>query len=254
MSVLKNCTFLFILLTAVLNAIASDNKYFVDHLALNPNNLASLQRGAQLYFNYCSGCHSLKHERYNHIAHLIGVENSQHQVYADLIQTSMMFDPQGDIRQTIRTALLPQDAQKWFGITPPDLSNETRTRSPAWIYNYLRGFYRDASRTTGANNLILPNTAMPNVLLPLRGETIPVFTHQSFDHFITLRAGQLSPLDFDHAMYDLVNFLGLVADPNHLLHTWIELGILAFLSILFMMVYFWYRTFHKDSSCKKCNR
>ncbi|HSM99766.1 MAG TPA: hypothetical protein VLS52_02020, partial [Rudaea sp.] len=31
-------------------------------------NIASLQSGARTFFNYCSGCHSLKYMRYSRIA------------------------------------------------------------------------------------------------------------------------------------------------------------------------------------------
>ena len=34
---------------------------------------ASLQRGAQLYMNYCSGCHSLKYVRYARIGEDLGL-------------------------------------------------------------------------------------------------------------------------------------------------------------------------------------
>ena len=38
---------------------------------------ASLQRGAQLYMNYCVGCHSLKYMRYSRIADDLGLSEKQ---------------------------------------------------------------------------------------------------------------------------------------------------------------------------------
>lgn len=38
---------------------------------------ASLQRGAQLYMNYCSGCHSLKYMRYSRIAEDLGLSEQE---------------------------------------------------------------------------------------------------------------------------------------------------------------------------------
>ncbi len=245
----KRLALLILAFLAVNIASPSDNpSFFVSHLALDPTNKASLQHGAQIYFNYCSSCHSLKYARYAEIGHLIGVEDAQHHLYADLIQKTMMFDPHGDITQTIESSFSIQDAQQWFGVVPPDLTNETALRSPAWVYNYLRAFYQDTSRPTGTNNLILSNSTMPNVLSSLRGQTLPIFSDQQFDHFTTVQSGKLKPLEFDHAMYDLVNFLNVVAEPEYVLSVWIGIIVLAFLLILFMMVYFWYRTFHKDAS------
>lgn len=37
----------------------------LDEANIDPNNKASLQRGARLYANYCLGCHGLKFQRYN---------------------------------------------------------------------------------------------------------------------------------------------------------------------------------------------
>ena len=38
---------------------------------------ASLQRGAQLYMNYCSGCHSLKYLRYSRMAEDLGLTEDE---------------------------------------------------------------------------------------------------------------------------------------------------------------------------------
>jgi ubiquinol-cytochrome c reductase cytochrome c1 subunit len=46
------------------------------------NDKASLQRGAQLYMNYCSGCHSLKYVRYARIGEDLGL--SEDDVQANL--------------------------------------------------------------------------------------------------------------------------------------------------------------------------
>ena len=37
---------------------------------------------------------------------------------------------------------MPADkAKAWFGATPPDLTLVARSRSPEWLYTYLRNFY-----------------------------------------------------------------------------------------------------------------
>jgi len=174
------------------------------------------------------------------------VQNAQGQLYEDLIQKSLLFEPGSDISQPIVAGMAPDEAKKWFGVPAPDLTNITRVRSPAWVYNFLRAYYRDDTRTIGANNLVLPNTAMPNVLLPLRGETVPVMVHGQFDHFVTTRPGSMTPLAFDRAMFDLVNFLDAMAEPQHIFSIWIGIGAIAFLLILLALVYFWRRTLVKE--------
>ena len=242
---MKKLINLFFIFNLSCTASFAADAYFPKNLRLDSTDHASLQRGAKIYFNYCSGCHSLSYERYNRIAQLMGVHDAQNNIYTALVQKYLLFDARAAINQPIITSLNATDAKQWFGIVPPDLTNITLVYSPAWVYNFLRGFYRDDSRKTGANNLIAPNTAMPNVLLPLRGETTAVWLKGQFDHLVTLNAGRLKPLDFDRSMYDLVNFLALVAEPNHSSHQWLGILVIAFLTFLLMIVYFLYRLSQK---------
>ena len=82
-------------------------------------NLASVQRGARDFVNYCSGCHSLKYLRYARVGQDL-------QIPDDLLRKNLMFtsDKPGD---TIVSAM-PGAAQDWFGRQPPDLSLETKSR------------------------------------------------------------------------------------------------------------------------------
>jgi ubiquinol-cytochrome c reductase cytochrome c1 subunit len=43
-----------------------------------------------------------------------------------------------------------------------------RSRSPDWLYTYLRSFYRDPAPRSGWNNTVFPNVAMPHVLWDTR--------------------------------------------------------------------------------------
>jgi len=40
---------------------------------INIHDRASVQRGAKLFMNYCSGCHSLRYMRYNRMANDLGL-------------------------------------------------------------------------------------------------------------------------------------------------------------------------------------
>ena len=102
---------------------------------------ASLQRGAQLYMNYCAGCHSLKYMRYSRMAEDLGL--TEDEVMNNLNFTGAKFGEQVQVS-------MPHDpATKWFGKMPPDLSVISRVRGSDWIYTYLKSFYLDESRPLG---------------------------------------------------------------------------------------------------------
>ncbi|RYE64164.1 MAG: cytochrome c1, partial [Oxalobacteraceae bacterium] len=74
---------------------------------------ASLQRGAQLYMNNCSGCHSLKYLRYSRLADDLGL--TEEEVMNNLNFTgSAIGDP-------VPVSMPKAEAEKWFGKMPPDL-------------------------------------------------------------------------------------------------------------------------------------
>lgn len=133
--------------------------------------IASLQRGARLFVNYCLNCHSAQFMRYNRLTDLKLTE--------DQIKQNLMFttDKIGD---TMKAAISLKDAKEWFGNPPPDLSVMARSYSAAAVTGssdspaevlaaYLRGFYQDDSRETGWNNIVSPNIGMPHVLHELSG-------------------------------------------------------------------------------------
>jgi ubiquinol-cytochrome c reductase cytochrome c1 subunit len=130
------------------------------------NTPVSLQRGAQVYVNYCLGCHSLAYMRFNRLQDL-GL--SEQQIRDNLIPTEAKV---GDL---MKIAAEPKSVKEWFGAAPPDLSVIARSRASGdgsgadWLYSYLRGFYRDPSRPTGWNNTVFANVGMPHVLLPASG-------------------------------------------------------------------------------------
>src|SRR5690606_33120341 len=98
----------------------------------NINNTASLQRGAKYFVNYCLGCHSAQYVRYNKLAEGLKLTEDQ------LVQNLIFTDQQPF--ETMTNAMRRDDAERWFGITPPDLSLISRARGQDYIYNFLRGF------------------------------------------------------------------------------------------------------------------
>ncbi len=146
---------------------AAGGSYKLDHAPDRMNDMASLQNGAKLFVNYCLGCHSANAMRYNKLTE-IGLTDEQ--IKKNLLFTS---DKVGDL---MRIAMTPEDAKKWFGAAPPDLSVIARAKSTTmgpsgvdYVYTFLRTFYRDTSKATGWNNLVFPSVGMPNVLWQLQG-------------------------------------------------------------------------------------
>ncbi|MGH6890660.1 MAG: cytochrome c1, partial [Dongiaceae bacterium] len=127
--------------------------------------LASLQRGARNFVNYCLGCHSAKYMRYSQVAEDLALTE-------DELRQNLMFTGTR-IYDAMVSSMPPEQARAWFGNAPPDLSLIARSRGVDYVYTFLKSFYADASRPTGANNAVLPQTAMPNVLAGLQGVQNP---------------------------------------------------------------------------------
>jgi len=199
--------------------------------------LASVQRGARNFAGYCLGCHSLKYERWSRLTDDLHIP-------ATLLEKDLL-PPGRKSTDYIQTSMPAADAETWFGKAPPDLSLMVRARGADYIYQFLTTFYVDPSRPTGANNLRLPATAMPDVLSELGGLKGAVFrtvshagpggtgmSEQVFDHFEPLAAGSMSLEEYDGFVRDTVNFLDYVSDPNqmerHQLGVWVVLFLLLF--------------------------
>jgi ubiquinol-cytochrome c reductase cytochrome c1 subunit len=208
-------------------------------------NLPSLQRGARNFMAYCSGCHSLKYQRYSRLGSDLKI--------SDEALAQFLVRPGDKPTDYIKTSMPAANAQEWFGRAPPDLSLVARSRGPDWIFNFLTTFYADpASRQTGVNNLQLPGTAMPHVLssvqgvpqavwkdVETKGEDGKTTTTKVFEKFEPGIAGSLTPEQYDEFARDIVNFLQYVGDPAQLerqgLGIWVVLFLLMFTAIAWML-------------------
>ncbi len=198
--------------------LASEGTIELKEAPVDLHNKASLQNGAKLYVNYCMGCHSMKYLRYGRLAKDLGLKD-------DVVLKNLVFtgDRIGDLMEN---AIRPEDAEAWFGTTPPDLTYEARLRSPDWIYTYLLSFYTDFSRPTGANNKLFPKVAMPDVLYNMRNS--------------------MSEEEFKKNMGDLVNFMTYAAEPIRTYREHLGVYVLIFLVILLIPAYLMKREFWKD--------
>jgi ubiquinol-cytochrome c reductase cytochrome b subunit len=205
---------------------------------------ASMQRGANVAVNYCMGCHSFKYSRWERVADDLNIPH-------DLMMDNLVFSGQkiGDLMEIS----MPADSAKdWFGAVPPDLTLVARSRSPEWLYTYLKNFYVDPSRPLGVNNRVFKDVGMPHALLDLQGlqECAPgpviadnggikrdLLTGEDLlddpcGNFTLVEKGTLSEAEYDQAVYDLTNFLTYIAEPMAEQRKHIGRWVLLFLLLL----------------------
>lgn len=233
-------TYLLGLLMSSLLQAATVSKIEMSSIDIDIHDQAKIQRGAKLFMNYCSGCHSLRYMRYNRMAKDLGLTTFDGELDKDLLVNNLIFTS-ATVHDPIHISMPATDARQWFGITPPDLSLSARERGPEWIYTYLKSFYADDSRPFGANNLLVPEVAMPNVLAPLAGKVIAVREgdpkKSTISHLVLVENGEINQQQFDSVLQDLVTFLVYVGEPVKLVRYHIGIIVLIFLSIFLVVAY-----------------
>lgn len=208
------------------------------------SNTGSLQNGAKLYFNYCSGCHALRFMRYSRIAEDLGL--TEEQVTKNFMFTNAKFG------ETIHASIDPKDGAEWFGKAPPDLSLEVRARGADWVYSYLKSFHVDPSRPMGWNNTVFPNASMPNPLWELQGIQVATFkdgehgTEHAFDKFELQQPGSQTPAQFDETARDITAFLQYVAEPAALQRKSVGIWVLLYLAVFTFCAWLLKNEYWKD--------
>ena len=241
-----------LLLLTVAPCRAAGNSGNMLHADVDLSDMKSLQRGARTFVNYCLSCHSASFMRYNRLGRDLHISE-------DVLKENFMFgtDKTGD---TMTVALNRQEAEKYFGVAPPDLSVSARSRGADWLYTYLMTFYRDTSRPTGVNNLAFEDTAMPHVLWQLQGWQEPVYkevTHRDgrisrvIDSLevVTEVVGKPKPYQdetYEETVSDLVNFMVYLGEPIKLKRKTIGAWTIAYLLVLLVLVYLLKREYWRD--------
>lgn len=235
-----------LLAVPVLAFAAEGGEVPLAHAPIDPHDRESLQRGAAIFVNHCLNCHSAGVVRYNRLTDL-GLTEKQ-------IQDNLLFttDKVGD---TMSAAMDPKIAKAAFGVVPPDLSLIARSRSPDWLYSYLRSFYRDPASKTGWNNTVFPNVAMPHVLWEYQGtQALQVNQRkdaESGEEHVTRKLvadapGKLTPVQYDRYVADLVNYLNWMGEPAQSnRHMW-GVFVLFFLAIFFILALLLKTEYWKD--------
>lgn len=233
------------LLFAPALALASSAGVRLDTAPVDLTNLPSLQRGAQVFVNYCLNCHSANYMRYNRLADL-GLTDQQ-------IKDNLMFAAE-KVGETMSVAMRPKDAANWFGATPPDLTVIARSRGADWLYSYLRTFYRDAERPSGWNNLVFPSVGMPHVLYELQGIQGLKVEHGTDAHghhsetksLVLEKPGALDKVQYDQLVGDLVNYLVYMGEPSGSARVRIGLYVMMFLLVFILVTWLLKRAYWKD--------
>lgn len=140
------------------------------------NDVAQRQHGERLFMNYCSGCHTLR------------------------------------FWSLPMVGLPAEEARRWFGKMPPDLSLTARERGAAWLTRYFMSFYPDIHQPFGSNNRLIPHVLMPNVLAPLCDQT----GHDAYQRTV----------------HDIVVFLVYVAEPTRSTRYRVGCGVIGFLCVV----------------------
>jgi ubiquinol-cytochrome c reductase cytochrome c1 subunit len=242
MNAIKKMWMLALLMAMPAIAIASGAGVHLDTAPVNLQDQASLQRGAKLFTSRCLGCHAASYMRYNRLLD-IGMTEDQ-------IKKDLELPEDVKIGSTMQAAMDANTAKLAYGVIPPDLSVIARSRSADWLYTYMRGFYVDTSLPIGWNNTVFPNVGMPFVLADLQGEQVLGNEKHEGGHdikkLVLKTPGSMKPAEYDSAMADLTNYLVFMGEPAKLVRHKLGWIVLAFLSILFVLVYALKKEIWKD--------
>ncbi|MBL1142914.1 MAG: cytochrome c1 [Proteobacteria bacterium] len=242
----KNNKIVFILLMMISAGASAAGGAKLMHMEVDLSDQASLQRGAKTFVNYCLSCHSAAYMRYNRMGEDLGISD-------DVLKANFMFgtDKVGD---TMEIAMSPEDADSFFGVTPPDLSVIARSRGADWLYSYFKTFYVDESRPFGVNNLTFKDVGMPHVLWQLQGmQRLTKREHHDGAHHApgyedleSISYGSQNEDEYDRTVRDLVNFMVYLGEPIKLKRVSIGIWVMLYLFVLTIVTYLLKKEYWRD--------
>jgi ubiquinol-cytochrome c reductase cytochrome c1 subunit len=218
-------------------AMAASGHAELAHASVDATDPNTLQRGARVFVNYCLSCHAASYMRFSRAA-------EDMQLPEQVLKQNLLFVADKPTA-TMDVSMRKDDAAKWFGVVPPDLSVIARAKGADYLYTYLTSYYVDPKRPTGVNNLAYPNTAMPHVMWDLQG--LQRMVEEDGNHTLEVtRAGTLSKAEYERLVNDLVSFMVYMSEPGkqerHSLGFWV----LAFLAFFTWMAWQLKKEFWRD--------
>lgn len=215
----------------MLNPVAhaeSSVKLMSPHYSFNK---ATVIKGAKLFAARCMGCHSVNFMRYEFLTQDLGMPEKDVDKYVMLTNGASF---KGDMVSAMPAGM----AHKWFGVSPPNLSQIVQYKGQDWIYTYLLSFYRDSKTPSGWNNHVFPKVAMPDVLAPWGGIVDA--------HGKVLKQGNESQAKFKQQVADIVAFLRFSSDPSVFERWSIGPWVLGVIALFTVIAYFLKREYWKD--------
>lgn len=228
------------------SAQTEDTQPPLKHMKVNLNDKEALRMGAVYFMHECMGCHSISGARFSELARPLGLSQAE-------IQKTINISGRG-VYDEITSTMPASTAKKLLHVERPDLTVIANLYDADWLYTYFTSFYIDSSRPTGANNVVVPNVAMPDVFADLQGLQKPVkeMGYRFGQHTKVAvgvepaTQGSMTPTQFNQMARDLVTFLYYVANPHeqqsHMIGKWV----LALLGALTVLSYLLYRLYWRD--------
>ena len=97
-----------------MSVMAAGGNVHLDKAEYDLTDKASLQTGAQLFMNYCLGCHQTQYQRYQRTFDDLDIP-------IELGQENLQFTGEKP-GEHIKNAMPTESGAKWFGAPPPDLT------------------------------------------------------------------------------------------------------------------------------------
>lgn len=216
------------------------------HVTIDIGDKAAVRTGALYFMHQCLACHSLQGMRFNELAAPTGLTEKEVQQFLVISNRRPL--------QTIVSPMPEALAKGYFGVVPPDLTDEIHLQGADWLYTYLTSFYVDPSRPTGANNVAFHNVAMPDVFAGMQGLQAPI-RRPGFRlgkptpiavGVKPLTQGSMTPAQFDAMAKDLVTFLAWAGDPHQQQRQAIGIWVIIVTGIWTILAYVMYRLFWRD--------
>jgi ubiquinol-cytochrome c reductase cytochrome c1 subunit len=185
----------------------------------------------------------------------------------EVLKTNFMFSAE-KVGEPMTISMKKKDAEKWFGVAPPDLSVIARARGVDWLYTYLLSFYLDGARPVGVNNLVFKDVGMPHVMWESQGwQTLMAADAHAAEapagegHGHTgpqlelVNKAQMQSAEYHEKIngykrnvLDLVNFLGYAGEPMQLerqaIGKWVIFFLLIFLAVAYALKKEYWRDVH----------
>lgn len=175
--------------------------------------LASAQRGLQVYLEVCSSCHALEHVAFRHLSGLGYSEAEIEGLAAGYDYPSINDEGENTTRTGLPKDKFPAPYQNSKaaqaangGAIPPELSLITRARAQGanYVYSLLTGYNKDVPE-----NITLADGQHYN---PYMGGGVISMAQPLYNEGVEYSDG--SPTTIDQQAKDVVQFLTWAADPH----------------------------------------